>query len=112
MRHNYNRVEIPTEDFQMLKENHICVDFNDDDAYIAYLYRNALKRILGLTNRPLEELSELGGGVIPEELRLAAMQLSAHWYRVKESVATINQAVVPMGFHMLVKPFVKLTNDD
>lgn len=109
---NYNRVEVTADDLSMLKVNHIRIDYNEDDDYIAYLYRNALRRILAITNRPLEELKEMGGGEIPEELRFAAMQLAAHWYRVRENVSSINQAVVPMGFHMLVKPFVKLATDD
>ena len=96
----------------MLKESHIRVDHDEDDDYINYLYRSALRRILAMTNRPLAELEEMGEGVVPEELRLAAMQLCAHWYRVRESVSSVNQAVVPMGFHLLVKPFVKLTADD
>ena len=76
-------------DFQLsldeLKE-HIRVDkeFYDDDAYIERLGKAALRHVFHMTNRPMEELVEMGEGEFPEELRFAACQLAAHWYRVRE----------------------------
>ena len=93
-------------------KQHLNVDYDDDDSYLMYLGKVAMLRIFGMTNRPVEELEALGGGTYPEELRLAAMQLAAHWYRVRESVSSVNQVAVPFGLNLLVKPFVKLSQDD
>lgn len=100
-------------DFQLsldeLKE-HIRVDkdFYDDDAYIERLGKAALRHVFHMTNRPMEELVEMGEGEFPEELRFAACQLAAHWYRVREIVSSIAQNRVPDTFDVLVKPYVWL----
>lgn len=84
------------------------VDFDEDDAYLQQLGRVAILQVVNMTRRPVEELKEMGGGKFPEELRLAALQLVDHWYRVRASVTTLNQSAVPFGLDFLVKPFVKL----
>lgn len=90
----------------------INIDYNDDDDYIQALGDAAASQVLHATRRSIEELLELGGGDYPRELRLAALQLAAHWYRMREAVASTNQVAVPFGINFLVKPFVKLVSDD
>lgn len=84
------------------------VDFDDDNEYLEQLGRVAISQVFHATRRTVEELKEMGGGKFPEELRLAALQLVDHWYRVRASVTTLNQSAVPFGLDFLVKPFVKL----
>ena len=93
-------------------KQHLNIDYDDDDIYLAYIGKVAMLRITGMTNRTLDDLKSLGGGAYPEELRLAALQLAAHWYRVRESVSSVNQSAVPFGLNLLVKPFTKLSKDD
>ena len=59
-----------------------------------------------------DALHFMGGGSLPVELRLAMLLLTAHWYRLREAVAGIEQSLVPMAYDFLVKPFVKLTIDN
>lgn len=93
-------------------KHHLNIDHDEDDTYLACLAKVAMQRTFAMTNRPVEELLEIGGGTYPDALRLAAMQLTAHWYRVRESVSSVNQVAVPFGLALLVKPFVKLATDD
>lgn len=92
-------------------KRHLNIDFDDDDIYLAQLGRSAISTILRMTRRTTEELLAIGNGDFPINLQLAAMQLAAHWYRVRETVSSVHQTAVPFGTSLLVKPFVKLTND-
>lgn len=89
------------------------VDYDDEinDAYIARLGRAATSSIINRTRRTREELTVLGGGTFPEELRLAIVQLAAHWYRVRESVSGTSQAAVPFTLDFLVKPYTRLVKE-
>lgn len=87
------------------------VDYDEDDQHIEFLGKVATSQIFHSTRRSLEELEEMGGGEYPSELRQAALQLAAHWYRVRESVSSTTQNAVPFSIAFLVKPFVKLTDD-
>lgn len=84
------------------------VDYDEDDLYLQQLGKAALSQVFHSTRRPIEDLIEMGGGEFPEELRLAALQLVDHWYRVRAAVTTLNQSPVPYGIEFLIKPFVKL----
>lgn len=107
---HYNLGE-PTLSLDEIKQ-HLNIDYDDDNDYLTYLGKVAMRRISGMTNRSVDELTTLGGGAYPDELRLAALQLAAHWYRVRECVSSVNQVAVPFGLSFIVKPFVKLTKDD
>lgn len=95
-------------------KTHIRVDFDyaDEDDHIIRLGKAALSHVFHSTNRPMEELVEMGGGEFPEELRLAACQLAAHWYRMREVVATSSQNRVPDTYDVLVKPYIWLGGRD
>ena len=88
------------------------VDYDDDNDYISFLGGVAMSQIFHSTRRSVEELTQMGGGEYPRELRGAALQLAAHWYRVREAVSSSSQNPVPFGINFLVKPFVKLSQDD
>lgn len=89
------------------------VDYDDEvnDAYITRLGRAATSSIIRRTRRTQEELTAIGGGTFPEELRLAIVQLAAHWYRVRETVSGTSQAAVPFSLDFLVKPYTRLVKD-
>lgn len=86
----------------------IDADYTADDGYIERLGKAALRHVFHATNRPMEELIAMGEGEFPEELRLAACQLAAHWFRVREVVSSLSQNRVPDTFDVLVKPYVWL----
>lgn len=85
------------------------VDFEDDDALLAQYGRAAEDAVVRETRRSVEELTELGGGAVPQPLKLAALMLTAHFYRLREPVSGVTQDAVPYALDYLVKPFVKLT---
>ena len=87
----------------------MVVDFDDDNDYIAELGRAALEHVFHSTRRSREELAAMANGEeFPRPLRLAALQLAAHWYRIREPVASASQATVPLMYDCLVKPYIKL----
>lgn len=89
------------------------IDYDDEvnDAYITRLGLAATESIIHRTRRTREELTEIGGGVFPEGLRLAIMQLAAHWYRVRETVSSTSQVAVPYTLDFLVKPYTRLVKE-
>lgn len=88
----------------------MSVDIDDTyyDAHIEMLGRVALSQVVSMTARTVDELKEMGGGEFPEDLRLAALQIAAHWFRVRESVSSVAQNPVPYGLETLVKKFARL----
>lgn len=87
----------------------MIVDYDHHNDYIMMLGRTALAQVFHATHRSREELAAMADGEeFPHELRLAALQLAAHWYRLREPVASASQATVPMMYEFLIKPFVKL----
>lgn len=104
MRHNTDNVSLTLDELR----SHLRVDYPDDDAYIIQLGKTAISHIVNATHRSVEELIEYNNGSFPEELRLAALQLVAHWYRMPEPVSSVNQVAVPYTLDLLIKPFVRL----
>jgi hypothetical protein len=85
------------------------VEFDDDNGYIEELGKVAIAHVFHSTRRSREELAAMADGeAFPRPLRLAALQLAAHWYRLREPVASASQNVVPYTYECLVKPFIKL----
>ena len=90
-------------------KSQMMVDYDHHDDYITMLGRTALAQVFHATHRSREELAAMADGEeFPRELRLAALQLAAHWYRLREPVASVSQATVPLMYDLLIKPFVKL----
>ena len=85
------------------------VDFEEDDRLLLMYGAAAERAVVDATRRPLRELAMMGGGAVPVRLRLAALMLAAHFYRVREPVAGLSQAAVPYTLDYLVKPYVRLT---
>lgn len=88
--------------------SHLRVDYDHDNEQILRLGKTALSHIVNATRRSVEELVELNNGEFPEELKLAALELAAHWYRCPEPVSSIEQKAIPYMLDLLIKPFVRL----
>ena len=80
-----------------------------EDAELLTSYGEAAEAsIVRGTRRSAEELLNMGDGQhFPAELKQAVLILAAHWYRVREAVASVAQAEVPFGLRYLVTPFRK-----
>lgn len=88
--------------------SHLRVDYDNDNEQILRLGKTALSHIVNATRRSVEELVEFNNGEFPEELKLAALELAAHWYRSPEPVSSIEQKAIPYMLDLLIKPFVRL----
>lgn len=87
-------------------------DFADDDEYLQHLLSVAEQAVIKHTNRTEAELTEMGDGTFPVMLVQAIMMLAGHWYNQRESVASVQMHAVPDALQALVKPFIKLVDDE
>ena len=95
-------------DLALFKKHVRADDFADDDEYLAHILDAAEMAVVTATNRPLEELVEMGNGCLPVPIRHAAMMLGAHWYNQRESVSSVQMHAVPDTLQSLIKPYRKL----
>ena len=94
---------------ELKAQMNVDADFHDHDDYIIQLGKVAISHVFHSTNRSREELAAMADGEpFPRDLRLAALQLAAHWFRLREPVASAAQNAVPYMYDCLVKPFIKL----
>lgn len=93
---------------ELFKQHVKADDFADDDVYLQHLLDTAETHVIRSTNRTKDELTEMGGGEFPAELKHAVMMIGAHWYNQRESVAGTQMHGVPDSLQALVKPFRKL----
>jgi uncharacterized phage protein (predicted DNA packaging) len=94
-------------DLALLKQHVMADDFEDDDTLLTTYAEAAENAVFHEIHRTLEEIEEAFSGV-PVELKVAVMQLAAHWYNQREAVAGSSMFVVPASFKLLLKPFTKL----
>lgn len=96
---------------ELFKKHVRADDFADDDVYLQHLLDTAESHVIRATNRTEDELTEIGGGVFPADLKHAIMMIGAHWYNQRESVSTAQMHSVPDSLQALIKPFRKLVDD-
>ena len=81
----------------------IEADFTDDDQYLMMLGRAAERRLLKDIQRTYDEVVEMEGEW-PMDLTLAALLLTATWYKHREPETNQSMSVVPYtayeGFYM------------
>ena len=81
----------------------IEADFTDDDQYLMMLGRAAERRLLKDIQRTYDEVVEMEGEW-PIDLTLAALLLTATWYKHREPETNQSMSVVPYtayeGFYM------------
>ena len=84
-------------------------DFAEDDEYLDHLLQTAESAVIMDTNRSLDELVQMGGGVFPTPIKHAILMLGAHWYNQRESASIAQMHAVPDSLQALIKPYRKLT---
>ena len=91
-------------------KQHSRIDFDCEDSLLELYGDSAEETILDITGRTYEELVEMGGGKMPAKLYQAALLLVDSSYQNRTAVSTQQMYVIPYGFDMLVKNFMKLTS--
>ena len=88
------------------------VDFDDDDALITLYGQASEEAVRTYCCRSTAELTEenerRGGEGLPYGPRLCVLLLSAHLYRMREPVSSLQHVCVPYTYDYLLKPWVKL----
>ena len=84
------------------------VDFDDEDDVLELYGSAAEDTVLNICNRTYDDLVEVYGH-IPAPLYHAAVILVSTSYTNREAVSMQQLYVVPYGFDMLVKPYMRLT---
>lgn len=93
-------------------------DFTMEDDLLT-LYGNAAENtLLRLCNRSYDNLMEKFGEEVegemqaPSDFRMAALLLANHLYENHVPTKSVSISMVPYTLDMLVKPFMKLTNEE
>ena len=93
----------------IIKEQaNIDTGFHDDDDYLKLLGRAAERKLFGDICRTYEEVVEKWGEW-PEDLTLAALLLTSHWYKYRENAENASISVVPYTYEVLYWPYRKGT---
>lgn len=80
---------------------------SEETQYITHLGLTAERKVLKYISRTYDEVVEMEGEW-PEDLTHAALLLVSQWYMYREPVERASLSVVPYGFDLLVKEYVKL----
>lgn len=91
------------------------VEWDEEDDLLTLYGQAACEAVLRYTGRREEDLIGLnaertGQAELPKAVTVAALMLAAHWYRTREAVSGLTQAVVPYGIEWLLRPWTKLTH--
>ena len=97
---------------QIKAQLHIEPDFTLEDDNLTLYGESAEQTILDQTRRTEAELVEMGGGEsVPPTIKQASLMLVDVSYQYRSPVSAQNMSIVPYTFDLLVKPYVKLTDD-
>lgn len=83
------------------------VDFEEDDALILKYGTAAERWVENRLNSTFDDVVE-ERGFFPEDLEMAILMITAHWYRVREAVSSTAQSRVPFGVESLITPYKKI----
>lgn len=97
---------------ELFKKHVKADDFSEDDVYLQHLLDAAEAHILKAVNRTADELTAIGGGTVPVDIKHAIMLIGAHWYNQRESVGTAQMIEAPDTLQALIKPYRKLVEDE
>lgn len=86
-------------------------DFTDEDELLEMYGESAEEVLLQYLNRTYEDLIEVYGH-IPAPLCHASLMLVDVSYQYRSPVSTQSMSQVPYTFDLLVKPYMRLTNND
>jgi uncharacterized phage protein (predicted DNA packaging) len=96
-------------------KQHSRIDFDCEDALLELYGESAEETVLELTRRTYEEIVAIWGKPgkpIPAKIIHASLMLVDLSYQQRSPVSQQNLYTVPYTFDMLIKPYMKLTDDD
>ena len=82
--------------------------FTDEDQYLLRLGRAAERHLLKDIQRTYDEVVDMEGEW-PEDLTLAALTLTAYWYKYREPAENAQIYMVPYDYDNLYMPYRKGT---
>ena len=85
-------------------------DFTDEDELLEEYGESAEEVLLNYLNRTYEDVIEVYGRV-PAPLRQASLMLVDTSYQYRSPVNAQNMSLVPYTFDLLIKPYMRLSND-
>lgn len=86
----------------------IAPDFTDEDQYLLRLGKAAERKLLKDIQRTYDEVVEMEDEW-PEDLTLAALMLTAEWYKHREPDENVQMYAVPYAYEALYMPYRKGT---
>lgn len=86
-------------------------DFTDEDEILQAYGESAEETLLNYLNRSYEDIMSVYGR-IPAPLRHASLLLVDTSYQYRSPVSTQNMSLVPYTFDIMVKPYMRLANND
>ena len=86
----------------------IEADFTDDDQYLMMQGKAAERKVFKDIQRTYDEVVAMEGEW-PIDLTLAALMLTAQWYKHRESTTNQSMSVVPYAYEALIMPYRKGT---
>ena len=92
-------------------KKHSRIDFDGEDDLLELYGESAEDTVLNVINRSYTDVIEHYGEV-PKPLFVAALMLVETSYTQRAPVSMQNLYTVPYAFDMMVKPYMKLTNNN
>ena len=86
----------------------VRVDYEVEDDLLETYGTAAETNVIQATNRTVDELTEMGGGVFPVPLRVAMLKMAAELFTYRGITTQGNVSVVPYGYEALIRPYVRL----
>ena len=96
-------------------KQHSRIDFDCEDALLELYGESAEETVLDITRRTYDEIAEKWGTKnkpIPAKIIHASLLLVELSYTQRSPVTQQNLYTVPYAFDMLIKPYMKLADDD
>ena len=90
---------------------HSRIDYNAEDELLTLYGSAAEETVLNWLNRSYENVLETYGEV-PAAVKQAALMLVDTSYQYRSPITPGNVSVVPYTFDILVKPYMRLSDDD
>lgn len=90
---------------------HVRIDWNDEDSVLELYGAAAEDTVLNVIGRTFDEVLSVYGEV-PEDLRVATLLVVSGSYQHREPSSPQNMSVVPYGFDLRVKPYMRLAGGE
>ena len=87
---------------------HSRIDCDCEDDLIDAYGSAAEDTIIGLLNRSLEDLKATNGGVVPNPVIVATLQLTENLIQHRSNIEQVGLSTVPYSFDMMIKPYMIL----